>query len=109
MTVTNVITKMRPSHQYAPQKRRIKNWERRDPLWLPLQDGKIFPSMENRTEEKSCRTRQSNKGEDIIFGEAARWIIVGHKTSEICRSQSLIQEGVSWAGGHQGFLVMRGI
>lgn len=70
---------------------------------------KIFPSMKNRTEEKSCRERQSNKGEVIIFGEAARWIIVGHKTSEICKSQSLIQESASWAEGLQGFLVMRGI
>lgn len=99
---------MGPSHQHAPQKRKIKNWERREPLWLVLQDRKIFPSMKNRTGEKSGRERQSNKGEVIIFGEAARWIIVGHKTSEICKSQSLIQESASWAGGHQGFLVIRG-
>lgn len=70
---------------------------------------KAVPSMKNRTEERSCRARQSNKGEIIISGEAARWIIVGHKTSEICKSHSLMQESVSWAGGHQGFVVMRGI
>lgn len=70
MTVINVITKMCPSHKHAPQKRKIKNWDRRDPLWLTLQDGKILLSMKNRTEEKSCRARQSNKGEVIIYGEA---------------------------------------
>lgn len=62
-----------------------------------------------RTELKKKPAEQGKVIAVNISGKAARWIIVGHKTSEICKSQSQIQESISWAGGHQGFLVMRGI
>lgn len=42
---------------------------------------------EEQHRKKCCRVRQSNKAEAILSGEAAGWDIVGHKSSEVCKSQ----------------------
>lgn len=70
-----------------PKREKLKTGKEESLYGLVLQDGKVFPSVKNRTEKKSCRVRHSNKGEAIIFGKADRWDIVGHKTSEVRKSR----------------------
>lgn len=54
-----------------------------------LRIGKLFQAERGRTElEKiSCRMRQNNTGETIIFGEEAMWDIVGNKNNRVCKRQ----------------------